>query len=146
MKFTTYIVAVIFMMFSAMAFSNDKSSIANREQKLFECLKDKNNKSCFSNLLNDCTVVENLKIKKRRLSKMDTMFVDWLGDDSVFEIYHGKERKIGNIIISRDYIIEDTLANRMLLKIKLEKQLGEWFIEHISISTNSNELKQALTP
>jgi hypothetical protein len=57
-----------------------------------------------------------------------TELTRWVGKDELVNVFRVKERQLGEWMIVRHYVLEDSQGNVRLLRVSFRRVLGEWWL------------------
>jgi len=134
-----YILKLILLLgaslFISVAESKELSSLKSHEAKLVKCLESTGrNSKCVASLIKDYLPDGNSSLFPVA-DKVEEVFIQWLDGESVANVYKTEDRNIGNFIIYRNYIVEDSAAGILLFEITYRKVLGRWYVLNFNINS-----------
>ena len=121
----------------------DKDALEN---ELINCLKGKPKEAkCITNVLGK-NLLPRRKSAITVAAEMDEVIAKWLGKESVYSVHFIKSIKAGDITERRDYVIEDSAGNFMLMNVVTINHLGNIYIYKFHVSSLDEDLEEALNP
>lgn len=98
------------------------------ETDLQACLPEfKQRPKCLTDLL--------LRVPPRLIStfegpaeRLTAELTRWIGKDDLLNLYKVKERQLGEWMLVRHYVIEDSQGNVRLVRVTFRRVLGDWWL------------------
>ena len=69
-----------------------------------------------------------LPLFESEAEKLTTELTRWVGKDDLATLYRVKELTLGEWMVVRHYVLEDSQGNVKLLKVSFRRVLGEWWL------------------
>jgi hypothetical protein len=75
--------------------------------------------------------------------KLTTEITRWVGKDELATLYRVKELTLGEWMVVRHYVLEDSQGNVKVLKVSFRRVLGEWWLHAFKL-IDRDDVEKAL--
>ncbi|MGX5203482.1 hypothetical protein [Aliikangiella sp. IMCC44632] len=124
--------------------SKEIESLPKFEAEITSCLQAFSaSNQCLAELVKHHLPAGNEAIKPVA-DQVEQIFVQWLSKEKVANVYPIERKELGDFMVLRNYIVEDTTASVLLFEITYRKALGSWYVLKFNINSKPEYISRKL--